>query len=323
MEVAGASERDPRVLRARKEIGRTGWAATLLERQLPAGQWVTPGTSARELYVPKYIATNWCMLVLSDLGLTRRDPRIRRMVELIVRRWGGPRGDLGGRSSEVCILGNTLRALLRFGYDDHPVVSRMLRWLIRHQKSDGGWHCFPSRRGTLDGWEGLYALAFLPDSMRTPALDRAIARGAEFYLARRLSREGAGRYEPWFRTHYPTHYYYDVLVGLDLLTRLGYGADRRLAPALRWLTDRRDAQGRWNLDAAHPDLPPTDRYRVRAPYFPFVIEPPGAPSRWVTMTALAVLARVERATGHPITAVPSTRPRTGPRFFARVAKAGL
>lgn len=295
VEVLGATPTDPRVHSAQRSIGRTGWAAAILREQLSDGQWATPGSSAGELYRPKYIATNWRMLVLADLGLTRADPRVEKMTRLVLRRWGGPRGSLGGRYSEVCVTGNALRAFLRFGYAGEPEVGRMLRWLLRAQKSDGGWHCFPSRHGTLDAWEGLAALAYLPATKRSPSVERAIERGAEFYLERRLSREGPTRYEPWYRIHYPNHYYYDLLIGLDMLTRLGYGADPRLSPAIRWLTGRRDAGGRWPLDASHPDLPPTERYSPRPPYYPFVLEPPGRPSRWATVSALAVLARIESA----------------------------
>ena len=294
VEVLGHSPADRRVLRTRRQIGKTGWAAGILTEQLNDGQWTSSETSAGDLYRPKYIATNWRMIVLADLGLTRRDPRIRRMIDLVVRRWGGPRGALGGRESEVCITGNALRAFLKLGYTDHPEVKRMINWIVDVQKNDGGWHCFPSRSGTLDGWEGLAAFAFLPKSMRGPSIERAIERGVEFYLERRLAREGADRYAPWYRIHYPNHYYYDLLVGLDMITRLGYGSDPRLRPALRWLLDRRDSGGRWALDADHPDLPSNEQYRLKTPYYSFVLERPGAPSRWATVSALAVLARVPR-----------------------------
>src|SRR5688572_20203639 len=67
---------DAAVVRAQKQIGRKGWAAHLLRGQHPEGQWVTPGSSGFELYRPKYIATNWRLLVLSDLGVRRKQPRV-------------------------------------------------------------------------------------------------------------------------------------------------------------------------------------------------------------------------------------------------------
>ena len=279
---------------ALKEIGRTGWAAFLLDYQWPDGHWVTPGTSARDLYVPKYIVTNWVAIVLAELGMTRNDPRIRRASQMILDRWSARGGDLTGRSGEICVTGNAVRTLIRFGYLDHPAVQRSIDWIVRTQKSDGGWHCFPSRTGTLDGWEGLAALAELPEEGRDESVRRSIQRGAEFYLRRHLMDEGKPRYPPWFRIHYPNHYYYDVLVGLRILTRLGYGADRRLGPALRWLRSKRGRDGSWALDAAHPDLDPArGGYSFRSPVFPMLFEPLHEPSRWATVEALSVLARVD------------------------------
>ncbi|HTP54675.1 MAG TPA: prenyltransferase/squalene oxidase repeat-containing protein [Thermoplasmata archaeon] len=291
-EVEGRPRTDPRVRTALREIGKTGWAADLLSYQQRDGHWVTPGSSGRELYRPKYIVTNWLAIVLADLGMTRTDPRIRRTAELILDRWSQRGGDLTGRSGEICVTGNAVRTLTRFGYLDHPAVQRSIGWIVRTQKADGGWHCFRSRTGTLDGWEGLAALAEIPEPERSPAVGRSIERGAEFYLRRRLMREGRGRYPPWYRIHYPHHYYYDLLVGLRVLTRLGYGADRRLGPALRWLASKRAPDGSWSLDASHPDLDPAKAgYSLRGVVFPMQLEPLYLPSRWATVEALAVLAR--------------------------------
>lgn len=296
LEVDGRSPQDARVRTALGSIGKVGWAASLLEEQWPDGHWVTPGTTDRELYRPKYIATNWNAIVLSDLGMTRADPRIRRTAELLMDRWGRRGGDLSGRAGEVCVTGNAVRTLIRFGYLDHPVVRRSIDWLVRTQKRDGGWHCFPSSRGTLDGWEGLAAFAEIPEASRDSEVVGAVERGAEFYLERELMREGKDRYEPWFRIHYPNQYFYDILVGLRILTRLGYGKDRRLGPALRWLEQKKRPDGRWALDAAHPDLDARlAGYQYETIMRPTVLEPLGEPSRWATVEALGVLAQTASA----------------------------
>jgi hypothetical protein len=296
LEIDGRSRTDPRVRRALKSIGRTGWAASLLESQFSDGHWVTPGASERELYRPKYIVTNWRAIVLAELGMTRADPRIRRTAELIMDRWSGPKGDLSGKTGEICVTGNAVRTLVRFGYLDHPVVQRSIAWIVRTQKADGGWHCFPSRTGTLDGWEGLAAFAEIPEDRRDAVVQRSIERGAEFFLRRHLMDEGRFRYPPWFRIHYPNHYYYDVLVGLRTLARLGFGSDPRMAPALRWLRNKRRRDGIWALDASHPDLDPEHGgYQIQSLVFPMRLEPLNVPSRWATLEALSILARVESA----------------------------
>src|SRR5207245_2433651 len=153
----------------------------------------------------------------------------------------------------MCITGNAVRMLLRFGYTKDPHLKPAIDWLVRHQKKDGGWHCFRSATGTLDCWEALAAFAVLPLDSRSPEVLRSIERGAKFYLDRLLFREGQKPYAPWFRLHYPVHYYYDILVGLDVLTSLGFGNDPRMRPALDRLEKMRNRDGTWNLDAHHPD----------------------------------------------------------------------
>jgi hypothetical protein len=130
-----------------------------------------------------------------------------------------------------------------------------------------------------------------PEDRREEGDRRSIARGGEFFLRHRLVEEGKGRYAPWFRIHYPDHSYYDVLVGLRILTRLGYGDDRRLAPALNWLRRKRLPGGEWALDAVVPDLEPA---LARVLYenetvYPMMLEPLHGPSQWATVEALSVL----------------------------------
>ena len=123
--------------------------------------------------------------------------------------------------------------------------------------------------------------------------ESTIERGAEFYLERRLFDDGEKKYLPWFRFHYPNHYYYDVLVALDVITRLGYDGDRRLRAALEILNEKRREDGTWILEKVHPDFGAGARYSLRKKVSPFALEEAGKPSKWITLTALRVLKRVE------------------------------
>ncbi|MGA7845641.1 MAG: hypothetical protein WCB18_00935 [Thermoplasmata archaeon] len=292
-DLLGRPADDPEVVKALQEIGHAGWAAGILADQNPLGYWGIFRDDGGDLYGPKYFATNWRLLVLSDLGMTVQDARIARATDLLFKFWSDEKeGVFGEPGSELCITGNVVRMMLRFGRGDDPRILRSIDWLVQTQKPDGGWHCFTSEKGTLDCWEALAAFAAIPAADRSEKVRRSIERGAEFYLERGLLRESDRvEYAPWHRLHYPSHYYYDVLVGLDMLTALGYGHDPRMRPALDELRAKQNSDGTWNLDAAHPDIPPEEEYHPKPPVFPFILEFPGYPSRWVTYLALRVLQR--------------------------------
>jgi len=293
---------DPEVRAARAQIPRVGWAADLLSGRGPGGAWPPEG----KLYHPKYVSGIWRLLVLSDLGVTREDPRLAPVAERWMAEYHRPDGGFwaSGKRGHLCTTGNTVRALIRFGYGEDPRVRSGLDWMVENQAKLGGWSCFGSGRN-LDSWEPLSAFAAYPRSRWTPEMEEAVHRGAEFFLGRELHRQGAP-YPPWERFHYPVHYYYDLLVGLDNLTSLGFAGDPRLGPALAVLRSRRRPDGRWNLDAVHPDVEgamakwysehPRDRPT------PLALEEVGQPSKMITLTALKVLAAVDRAAaGRPET----------------------
>jgi hypothetical protein len=279
-------------------LAKRGWAKDILRLQRPGGHW----EARKDLYRPKYTATMWRFLVLADLGLTARDPPMGKACELFLTEYAREDGGFdtpGADASELCLTGNVARTLYRCGYGEDRRVRAAYDWLVEHQREDGGWHCFYDGtfgRGTLDAWEGLSAFAELPRAAQTPRIRRSIEAGAEFFLERELLHQGR-RYVPWSRTHYPIHYYYDFLVGLDMLTRLGYGDDRRLGPALELLRRKRRADGTWPLDKVHPDLGAGAGYRFRKKPRRFALETEGRPSKWITLTALRVLKRVEDSGG--------------------------
>jgi hypothetical protein len=292
-ELLGRPARDAEVRSARRQILRRGWAADILSERTAGGGW-TDGSSQ---YRPKFTSTHWRMLVLSDLGVTRDDPPIRELAEFWMRGFAAKGGMLGGNSvgsPHYCVSANMARALIRLGFAEDPRVRRTLDWLVETADPKGGWSCMGTGRN-LDSWEALSAFAVYPRSRWSGRMQSCVERGAEYFLERRLHEQGA-RYAPWYRLHYPIHYYYDLLVGLDMLTALGYYDDRRLAYALAWLRRKRRPDGRWNLDAVHPDVESAEGrfYREhpgQAPV-PWGLEAPGKPSKMVTLRATRVLDRV-------------------------------
>jgi hypothetical protein len=298
VDLLGRSEDDPDVRSARSRIPRVGWANDQLRNQRSEGFWEAhEPRNFREwvdfLYASPFLSTNWRALVLSDFGLDATNPRIKKIADLIFEYKLQLSSPFNFFHEEACRTGNTARMMTRFGYADDMRVRKLYDWLREDQREDGGWNCSQGTPGTLDAWEPLAAFAALPKAKRSPTMEQAISRGAEFYLERRLFEEGRP-YAPWLRLHYPNHYFYDILVGLDVLTQLGFGGDRRLRPALKLLMEKRRGDGTWLMGRSHPDIGTgtiihPDRTKIK----PLVIEEPGKPSKWITLKALRVLKQVE------------------------------
>ncbi len=293
--ILGRKETDKDVVAAKKAIPGTGWAADILEKQDAGGWWVRED----RLYQPKYLSTNWMLLILADLGMTREDPRIQKAADLWIERFAAADGGFGidsRKSSHLCTAGNTARALVQFGYADHPAVRASFGWFVKSSSHLGGWSCFGSGRN-LDSWEPMSAFAVYPLEKWTKEMEETVQKAAEFFLQRELHKQG-DHYEPWYRFHYPNHYYYDLLVGLDFMTALGSTDDPRLEHALSVLRKRRRPDGRWNLDAVHPDVEgATAEWFAKHPKdapTPFALEKVGEPSKLITLRGMRVLHRIER-----------------------------
>ncbi len=292
-ELMGKSEQDADVRAAKERIPLEGWGADILSKEMAGGWWV----SGESLYRPKYLSTNWMLLVLSDLGLTKSDARIAEACELWIDRLGKEDGGFGldgSKKGHLCITGNCAQALVRFGYSDHPHVRSAFEWMVKNSAAKGGWSCFGSGRN-LDSWEPMSAFAVYPRQKWTKSMLVAVEKAAEYYLEKELHMQGS-HYEPWYRFHYPVHYYYDLLVGLDFMTALGYGGDKRLGHAVAELMKKQRPDGAWNLDAVHPDLDgaAAEWYRANPKHAPtpFALEKAGEPSKMVTLKALTVLKRL-------------------------------
>lgn len=287
--------------RLRRAIPDRGWAAAILARQSERTWWERKDTC----YWPRQRGTYWCLAVLADLGLTREDERIANAVEHMLRIHLAPDGGFSPHGppepSHFCCTGIMVRTLLQLGYLDDPRTWGGIDWLLQAQLPEGGWDCRPPWESTLDAWEAMGAFAAIPPASRTSEVNQAIERGAEFYLSRGLLHEGA-RYPRWSQLHYPWHYWYDVLVGLDFLTALGRASDPRLKEALGLLVSKRRSDGRWRLEGTNGALR---------------LEAEGRPSKMITFLALRVLDRaLPRLAARPPGA------RSPPRARGRESRGG-
>lgn len=300
----------PEVRQARAAAMRTDPIASILAAQQPEGFWVKPGPG----YAPKYRGTVWQLIFLDQLGADRDDPRVQAACDYVLSHsqsrtggfacWqGGSREDAPPPPSLAihCLNGNLLRALIGFGRLEDDRVQGAVDWQARSITGEDfssyyrsgtagpGFRCgsndqLPCAWGAI---KGLSALARIPPDRRAPHVARAVEQGAAFLFScdpvTAAYPAGWGDTAPslsWFKLGFPLAYVSDILQNLSVLCELGFAKDARLAGAIEWLLGQQEPSGRWRNQAAFNGKTWVD------------IEPQGAPSKWVTLRACAVLKAV-------------------------------
>ena len=153
---------------------------------------------------------------------------------------------------------------------------------------DGGFNCRSTRSGarhsslhsTISVLEGFHQFLQSGYSYRKEDIHRAINSAEEFILLHQLfisDRTGEIIKKEFLKLRFPSRWKYDILRALDYFRYAGHPWDDRMQPACEVLLKKRNKQGTWNMQAAHPG-------KVH-----LVMEKAGAPSRWNTLRALRVL----------------------------------
>ena len=309
MGVMGRPADDPEVAELRRAAMDLEPIRSILAAQDPAGWWVKPGPG----YGPKYSGTVWNLVFLDQLGADPTHDGVRRAVDYVLRLCPTTAGGFGCSGSHLerppppsavihCLNGNILRAVINFGYFDHPAVKNAVDWSARTITGEGvdRWYksgtsgpvfaCAANEgqqcaRGAVKAMKGLAAI---PPRRRTQLVRRAIDVGAEFLLSRDPAVAdypmGYGNVKPsgsWFKLGFPSGYISDALEVLEVLTDLGRGSDPRLDNAKNWLLGLQDDRGRWKNRRSYHGKTTID------------FEKQGQPSKWVTMRACRVLANTK------------------------------
>lgn len=298
-------EDSPKIRRARSAAMQGGPIAAILAAQHRDGWWVKPGHG----YAPKYRGTTWSVIFLDQLGADGSDPRVRKaclyVLEHVQSSTGGfassGRKDEGPPSPATaihCLNGNLLRALIGFGLLDDDRVKRAVRWQARSITGEGfddyyrsgtsgpAFACVANQHLSC-AWgavKAMLALARIPPRRRAADVRRAIAVGAEFLLSRDPAIAdypmGLGNTRPsrnWFKFGFPSGYVADALQNLEALCELGYARDPRISGAVELVLSKQDRSGRWRNEYAYKGKTWLD------------LDKQGAPSKWVTLRACAVL----------------------------------
>ena len=296
---------DAELQEARELAHRQGAIATVLNEMNPEGYWVKAGPG----YGPKYHSTVWAMILLGQLGATiGSDPRIERacqyLCEHALTEYGqfSYNGAPGGTFD--CLQGNLCAALVSLGFDD-PRLDKAFEWMARTVTGEGiapqgdkttplryyAYKCGPNFACGANeklpcGWGAVKVmLAFgkLPAHKRTTLIRDAIWQGAEFLLGvdpASAAYPTVGDIKPnasWWKFGFPVFYVTDILQNVEALVRCGYGADPRLANALKYIREKQDANGRWALEYDYAGKTWIKVGRKRQP------------NKWVTLRAMQVL----------------------------------
>ena len=304
-DLCGLKLDDPEVVEAKRAAHREGPIRVILDAMAPEGYWSKPGPG----YRPKYWSTVWAAIMLAQLGADPdEDERIKKACTYLLDEALTPMGQFnisGTPSTTVdCLQGNLCWALTELGCDD-PRLGSAYDWMARSVTGEGvapmaekkapvryysgkiGPNFLCGANNKLPcAWGAVKvmgAFGVLPESDRTPMVFEAIQRGVDFLLGTDPAEAGyptgysknpSGN---WWKFGFPLFYVTDLLQIAEVLVRLGYGTDPRLANTLDLIRGKQDDQGRWTLEYSYSGKTWVD------------FGPKKAPNAWVTVRALRVL----------------------------------
>jgi len=321
--LAGAEERpldDPQVMQAWNEMRQMPQRNRLLQTLRADGTWPISRQRRQEEAAGPGPPVGWTYITmlrrlydLREYQVTVDEGNVRAVLEKILS-WQTPEGYIPGPHTDVVPYphynGFALRGLLGFEMQDDPRVKRLMAWILRTQRSDGGWLIpylqdvkylpeykfmkIPAfmnliREGKIPEydpdqftevpsciWSTMMVIRGLSMNFETSELD-ATGEAADFVLDRFFKRNYHATYyrseDNWTRLKYPT-YLGSGLLALDILTWLGYGADdERMEKPVRWLMGMRDRDMMWSQsERPHPEK-----------------------DQWITAIALNILSRYAKS----------------------------
>jgi hypothetical protein len=271
-------------------IAGEGWGKQFLSRRNSNGHW------GIRFYQPKWISTHYTLLDLRNLCPDPDNPMIKETLGLVLdsgkaEDGGIPLGPSTRIHSDVCVNGMFLNYASYFKTAENSLMS-VVDGILDEIMPDGGFNCMAVRSGarhsslhsTLSVLEGLNEFQKSGYTFRQKDIQSARKNAEEFILMHRLflsDRTGNVINKDFLRLTYPGRWKYDILRAMDYFRYAEKEWDDRMKPAITILLKKRNADGTWNMQAAHPG-------EVH-----FIMEKSGSPSRWNTLRALRVLKYYE------------------------------
>jgi hypothetical protein len=318
-DILGKSEDDLNSIDSRRAIPESAIVQRILRKQNPRGYWESPDSPYLPKYKSSYWTlmilgrlgmdrsnekvAKACEFIFQfqnddggfpseSTGSASREYEYRRPKNKKLPSRGEFVSSLIFESQLSCLTGNMVSTLFRMGYANDSRVKKALRWLVKIQNKDGGWLC-PYWKAHARDEHGCFMGTICPIEAFSEApredfnkeVSATISRGAEFLLMHHLFKADHHNYKvinqkfselsfPWFG--------YNILRGLDILTKLGYVDDPRVDETVDIILQKRQSNGAWVLENSPMGRMQTD------------IERKGQPSKWITLIALRILKRLSK-----------------------------
>ncbi len=279
---------DKRKLQA--SISNEGWGQAYLSKRKSDGHW------GDGFYQPKWISTHYTLLDLRNLNLSPTNDIVQESIELILQNniaddGGIQLGPSTSQYSDVCVNGMFLNYASYFKTPEikmHSIIDCLLNEIM----ADGGFNCRTTRTGakhsslhtTISVLEGLSEFQKAGYTYRKDEILSVKKSSIEFILLHQLflsDRTGQIINKDFLKLTYPCRWKYDILRAMDFFQYTGIGWDNRMKVAIDVLKSKRNNEGSWNMQAAHPG-----QVHVN-------MEKAGKPSRWNTLRVLRVMKHFE------------------------------
>jgi len=266
-------------------IAYEGWGKKFLSFKNKNGHW------GQKYYQPEWTSTHYTLLDLKNLTINPKNPLIRKSLHMLLDEEIGPDGGINPskdiKESDVCLNGMFLNYAAYFKMDEERLRS-IIDFILLQIMPDGGFNCHFNRSGakhsslhsTLSVLEGILEYKKNGYKYRLNELKMAEESSIEFILCHQLfisDRTGEIIKPAFLKLSYPSRWHYDILKALDYFQSARIKYDKRMQPAIDYLTKKRKKNNLWPLHAHHPGKM----------HFPMEIA--GEASRWNTLRALRVL----------------------------------
>lgn len=274
-----------------ERIAYEGWGKQFLSKRKPNGNW------GDRFYQPKWISTHYTLLDLRNLNLSPTHKLVKESIAQVLKTskaedGGIQLGPSTSHHSDVCVNGMFLNYASYFNTPEKELQS-IVDSLLNEIMPDGGFNCRTTRSGashsslhsTISVLEGLWEFQKAGFTYKKDDISTAIKSAEEFMLIHRLflsDRTGKIIRKDFLKLAYPSRWKYDILRALDYFQKAERKWDNRMDDAVTMILKKRNKEGTWNVQAAHPG-------KVH-----FTMEKAGKPSRWNTLRAIRVLRHFER-----------------------------